>query len=202
MKRSTTGNAGSSTDSNEGSSYSTPDNKAQLVLGFRQGNDFSDISDGAGSGAVSGPKDNRKQRRLRYEQKIDVMAVVKLKQACWDRPLPVGGTKAELQKRLRTAGDANGRNAGGKVKRKGPKRKCAAGKRTQSNALKTDIVIVDGTSLFGGLRAKQASLLEQEETTATPVVRTGQKRPQTAQVRKRESERNPNMAELRPRLRH
>jgi len=43
--------------------------------------------------------------------------------------------------------------------------------------------------------------LEQEETTATPVVRTGQKRPQTAQVRKRESERNPNMAELRPRLR-
>jgi hypothetical protein len=39
------------------------------------------------------------------------------------------------------------------------------------------------------------------ETTATPVGRTGQKRPQTAQRRKRESERNPNMAELGQRLR-
>jgi hypothetical protein len=69
------------------------------------------------------------------------MTVVKLKQACWDRSLAVGGTKAELLKRLRTPGNANGRNAASKVKRKH-----AAGKRTQSNALKTDIVIVDGGS--------------------------------------------------------
>jgi hypothetical protein len=43
------------------------------VLGFRQGNDFSDLSDGAGSGAFSGAEDNRKRRRLHYKQKICIV---------------------------------------------------------------------------------------------------------------------------------
>ena len=41
-------------DSNESSNYSTPDNKVQLLLGFRQGNDISDLSECASSSAVSG----------------------------------------------------------------------------------------------------------------------------------------------------
>jgi hypothetical protein len=57
-------------------------------------------------------------RRRRYEQKPGAMAAKELKQACRDRSLAVGGTKAVLLKRLKAPGNANGKNTAGKAKRK------------------------------------------------------------------------------------
>ena len=122
-----------SSSDNEGSTYSTPDNRVQRLHGFRQGNGISDRSDGAGSGAVSGAKVKGKQRQLQYEHKIDAMTVIKLKEACRERSLPVSGVKAVLQQRLRTAGTAKGRAGSDKGKRKKPKRK-------------RDVVVIDASS--------------------------------------------------------
>jgi hypothetical protein len=49
--------------------------------------------------------------------------------------------------------------------------------------------------------SNNAGQLQQQETTATPIVRIGQKRPQSPQKRKRDAKRDPSMAALRPRLR-
>ncbi len=67
------------------------------------------------------------------------MTVKKLKQACRDRSLAVGGTTTDMLKRLKASGNAKGKNTAGKAKRKK-----AGAKRKISNALETQIHVVGG----------------------------------------------------------
>jgi hypothetical protein len=165
------------TDNNEGSSSSRSDYEAQLVV--------------VELPAKQLEQNDVNQRRRRYEQKIDAMAVKKLKQACRNRSLAVGGTKAVLLKRLKPSANANGKNAAGKAKRQR-----AGGKRKISSALETHIHEVDEGPSEDFMESRPAGAkLEQQETTTTPVVSICQKRPQSPQRR------NPNMTKLRPRLR-
>ena len=154
LSASTDTSARYSTGSNAGTGSSSSDYETQFVPVLKQGND---LRGGAGSGAsgssddlvmsavdLSTPRMEIRQRR--YEVKLDAMTVEKLKQACRDRSLPVGGVKAVLLKRLKESGNANGKNTAGKGKRKetGGKRKKSKSKRKR--LVNENIEVGDGSS--------------------------------------------------------
>jgi hypothetical protein len=133
-------------------------------------------------------------RRRRYEQKLDAMTVKKLKQACRDRSLAVGGTKTVLLMRLKASGNANGKNTAGKAKRKK-----AGGKRKISKAQETQIHAVDGHSSKDFEQRRPPTTTVDDSNSDSQDL--SEKRPQTPHKRKRDAKRNPSMAALRPRLR-